>query len=83
MFSENEVRLINWISEIVEEGRSSSDDDLISSPGPSSDCLYLAFASVKLWARLIKGNSQWAILEIIGQSLDLYADACRDMYNNA
>ncbi|BCR87685.1 uncharacterized protein ACHE_40249A [Aspergillus chevalieri] len=77
---EHEIRLINWISDIVEEGRTSGDEDLCPGPVSPSDCLHLAYAAVKLWARLIKGNEQWAILRIIGESLDIYADLCKEKY---
>ncbi|KAJ5518789.1 hypothetical protein N7453_001211 [Penicillium expansum] len=74
--SEHENRLVGWIDEIVEEGRTSSDDELWSRPSPSSNTAYLAFAVVKLWALLIKRNAQWPILKIIGDGLELYASSC-------
>ncbi|CAG7917430.1 unnamed protein product [Penicillium olsonii] len=77
---EHESRLISWISDIVEEGRTSGDEDLWSRPTLSSNCAYLAFAVVKLWARLIRGNEQWAILKIIGQGLDIYANTCEERF---
>lgn len=77
---EHEIRLINWISDIVEEGRTSGDEGLCPGPASPSNCLHLAYVAVKLWARLIKGNEQWAILRIIGESLDIYADLCREKY---
>ncbi|KAJ5338243.1 hypothetical protein N7452_004971 [Penicillium brevicompactum] len=77
---EHESRLISWISDIVEEGRTSGDEDLWSRPTASSNCSYLAFAVVKLWARLIRGNEQWAILKVIGEGLDIYADTCEKRF---
>ena len=77
---EHEIRLINWISDIVEEGRTSGDEGLCPGPASPSNCLHLAYVAVKLWARLIKGNEQWAILRIIGESLDIYADLCREKH---
>ncbi|PYI09615.1 hypothetical protein BO78DRAFT_427293 [Aspergillus sclerotiicarbonarius CBS 121057] len=68
---EHETRLLNWIRRIVEEGRASLDDD-----GPASenlDCYQLAYFVVTLWARIMHGNAQWPFVDIIGQSLDLYA----------
>lgn len=73
---EHENRLTSWIGDIVEEGRTSGDEDLWTRPTLSSNCAYLAFAVVKLWARLIRGNEQWAILKVIGEGLDIYADTC-------
>jgi hypothetical protein len=78
--SEHESRLISWIGDIVEEGRTSGDEDLWSRPTLSSNCAYLAFAVVKLWARLIRGNEQWAILKVIGEGLDIYADTCEQQF---
>lgn len=81
--SEHETRLTSWISDIVEEGRTSGDEDLWSRPTVPSNCAYLAFAVVKLWARLIRGNEQWAILKIIGQGLDIYANTCEEIFVNS
>ncbi|KAJ5102523.1 hypothetical protein N7532_003052 [Penicillium argentinense] len=71
---EHETRLIGWISDIVEEGRTSGDEDLWPRPEDLSNCVYLGYAVVKLWARLIRGNEQWAILKVIGDGLDEYGD---------
>ncbi|KAL2797295.1 hypothetical protein BJX66DRAFT_298069 [Aspergillus keveii] len=73
---EHESRLVSWIVDIVEEGRASGDDDFWPRPPNPSDCAYLGFAVVKLWARLIRGNDQWPLLKAIGDALDIYADAC-------
>jgi hypothetical protein len=80
---ENESRLISWIGDIVEEGRTSDDEYLWSRPTLSTNCAYLAFAVVKLWARLIRGNEQWAILKIIGEGLDIYADTCEKQFTSS
>ena len=77
---EHENRLVKWIGDIVEEGRTSGDGDLWPRPAVPSNCGYLGFAVVKLWARLIRGNEQWAILKDIGQGLDLYADICEQKF---
>lgn len=78
---EHESRLVSWIGDIVEEGRTSGDSaDLWSRPTLSSNCAYLAFAVVKLWARLIRGNEQWAILKVIGEGLDIYANTCEQRF---
>ncbi|RAK72256.1 uncharacterized protein BO72DRAFT_440154 [Aspergillus fijiensis CBS 313.89] len=73
---EHETRLVSWITDIVEEGRTSGDEDLWARPSIPSDCVYLGFAVAKLWARLIRGNEQWLLLKIIGDGLDIYADTC-------
>ncbi|KAI2822454.1 transcriptional regulator family: C2H2 zinc finger [Aspergillus niger] len=80
---EHEARLVNWISDIVEEGRTSADEDLWSRPSDLSDCSYLGFAVVKLWARLIKGNGQWSLFEVVGDGLDLYANTCEQNLINS
>ncbi|KAF7595818.1 hypothetical protein BBP40_004630 [Aspergillus hancockii] len=70
--TEHEQRLLNWVRRIVEEGRTSLDD----SEDPASeglDCERLAFFVVHLWARIMRGNAQWPFIDIIGQSLELYA----------
>lgn len=77
---EHEARLVTWIAEILEEGRTSGDEDLFPGPVESTDCAYLAYAAVKLWAHLMKGNAQWAILDVIGEGLEMFADLCRDEY---
>ncbi|CAI7627097.1 unnamed protein product [Penicillium viridicatum] len=80
---EQETRLVSWISDIVEEGRTSGDDDFWSRPSHQSDCAYLGFAVVKLWARLIRGNEKWSLIRLIGDGLDIYADACEQRYVHA
>ncbi|KAJ5387454.1 hypothetical protein N7509_009995 [Penicillium cosmopolitanum] len=80
---EHESRLVGWISDIVEEGRTSGDDDLWPQAGDPSSCDYLGFAVVKLWARLIRGNEQWAILKVIGDGLDIYANTCEQRLVNS
>ncbi|KAL3485008.1 hypothetical protein BJX62DRAFT_243399 [Aspergillus germanicus] len=77
---EHEARLVSWISDIVEEGRASGDDDFWPRPSNPSNCAYLGFAVVKLWARLIRGNGQWSLLGVIGDALDFYADTCERDY---
>lgn len=81
--AEHESRLVGWISDIVEEGRTSGDDDLWPQAGDPSSCDYLGFAVVKLWARLIRGNEQWAILKVIGDGLDIYANTCEQRLVNS
>ncbi|CAG7970488.1 unnamed protein product [Penicillium nalgiovense] len=80
---EHENRLITWIGDIVEEGRTSGDEDLWSRPTLPSNCAYLGFAVIKLWATLIKGNDQWAILRVIGEGLDTYANICERMFTSS
>lgn len=80
---EHESRLVSWITDIVEEGRTSGDDDLWSRPPSPSDCVYLGYAVAKLWARLIRGDEQWLFLKVIGDGLDIYAETCQRNYAQA
>ena len=76
-FLEHETHIVNWTSDVVEEGRTSCDEDLCPAAGQlSSSYQFLAFSVLKLWARLMRGNVQWAMIKIIGEGLDIYADAC-------
>ena len=34
----------------------------------------LSIAVVRVWAKTFKGNTSWAIVELIGASLEIYAD---------
>jgi hypothetical protein len=34
----------------------------------------LSVAIVRVWARTFKGNTSWAIVDLVGSSLDTYAD---------
>lgn len=75
--TEHESKLISWLSDIVEEGRTSGDSDLCAGPVSPANCAHLAFAAVKLWARLIRGNTQWAGVGVLGDALDMYAGFLR------
>lgn len=79
---EHETHILNWANDVVEEGRTSCDEDLCPAAGQSSSSYqFLAFSVLKLWARLMRGNVQWAIIKIIGEGLDIYADTCRNEQN--
>ncbi|KAL3431612.1 hypothetical protein BDV09DRAFT_175858 [Aspergillus tetrazonus] len=68
---EHERRLLGWIKRVVDEGRSSVDfeHDFLD----NRDCDQLASFVVKLWARIMRGNAQWPLVDLIGQSLQVYA----------
>ncbi|KAL4882159.1 hypothetical protein BJY04DRAFT_217481 [Aspergillus karnatakaensis] len=78
--NDHEARLVDWIADIVEEGRTSGDDDFWPRPSRPSDCIYLGCAVVRLWARLIRGNDQWALLRVVGDALDIYAATCEGSF---
>ncbi|KAI9375091.1 hypothetical protein BJX61DRAFT_495263 [Aspergillus egyptiacus] len=68
---EHEQRLLDWIQRVVDEGRSSVEDEHDMSG--AGDCDRLAFFVVRLWARIMRGNAQWPFVDVIGQSLEIYA----------
>lgn len=67
---------MSWISDIVEEARTSGNDDLWPRPSEQANCAYLGPAVVRIWARLIRGNEQWSLMTVIGDGLEIYAGAC-------
>ncbi|KAL4915392.1 hypothetical protein BDW62DRAFT_212741 [Aspergillus aurantiobrunneus] len=70
---EHEQRILVWIRRIVEEGRSSVEDE--DTTPEDLDCDQLALSVVRLWARIMRGNAQWPFVDVIGQSLEIYAAA--------
>ncbi|PWY85594.1 hypothetical protein BO83DRAFT_443514 [Aspergillus eucalypticola CBS 122712] len=68
---EHERLLLGWIQRVVDEGRSSVDFEIDFLD--NRDCNQLASFVVKLWARIMRGNEQWPFVDLIGQSLQLYA----------
>ena len=79
---EHETHIVNWTSDVVEEGRTSCDEDLCSVAEPPFSYQFLAFSVLKMWARLMRGNVQWAMIKIIGEGLDIYADTCWNEQNS-
>ncbi|KAL4886700.1 hypothetical protein BJY04DRAFT_76607 [Aspergillus karnatakaensis] len=70
---EHEQRILDWIYRVVEEGRSSLEgQDTMSG---TLTCDQLAYFIVSLWARIMRGNAQWPFVDMIGHSLELYAEA--------
>lgn len=70
---EHEQRILDWIRRVVEEGRSSVEDE--DTNPEDLNCNRLAFFVVRLWARVMRGNAQWPFVDVIGQSLELYVEA--------
>ncbi|KAE8410612.1 fungal-specific transcription factor domain-containing protein [Aspergillus pseudocaelatus] len=77
--TDQENQLVNWIYRVVEEGQTSLDDE----PGPTgvggatlkaTDYPVLALYVVRLWSRVMRGNTQWPIVSNFRQSLECYAD---------
>ncbi|OJJ05133.1 hypothetical protein ASPVEDRAFT_86499 [Aspergillus versicolor CBS 583.65] len=81
-----ESRVVQWIGRVVREALLSHDDtiDIVSNIGdteitsPESSTQKLSYAVVKAWAQMFKlCNSPWPIVQLIGQSLDRYAELIR------
>lgn len=75
--SEHERKLLVWLKSMMDET-----DMAVGPPGaPDLDFIsnsykvrLLSIAIVRVWARTFKGNTSWAIVELVGTSLDAYAD---------
>ena len=78
--SEHERKLLLWVRSMLDE------TDMAVSPEENGlkaeqDFLQdqhkikqLSIAVVRVWAKTFKGNTSWAIVELIGSSLEIYAD---------
>ncbi|KAJ5134605.1 hypothetical protein N7526_005970 [Penicillium atrosanguineum] len=75
--SEHERKLLLWIKSMMDETEMAVDP-----PGaPDTEFManpykvrQLSVAIVRVWARTFKGNTSWAIVDLVGSSLDTYAD---------
>ncbi|KAJ5665126.1 uncharacterized protein N7477_007574 [Penicillium maclennaniae] len=75
--SEHERKLLLWIKSMMDETEMAVDP-----PGaPDMEFManpykvrQLSVAIVRVWARTFKGNTSWAIVDLVGMSLDTYAD---------
>lgn len=76
--SEHERKLLVWLKSMMDET-----DMAVGPPGaPDMDFIsnpykvrLLSIAIVRVWARTFKGNTSWAIVDLVGSSLDAYADS--------
>lgn len=75
--SEHERKLLLWIKSMMDE------TDMAVDPPGAPDLEFMAnpykvrqlsVAIVRVWARTFKGNTSWAIVDLVGSSLDAYAD---------
>lgn len=75
--SEHERKLLLWIKSMMDE------TDMAVDPAGAPDFEFtsnpykarqLSVAIVRVWARTFKGNTSWAIVDLVGSSLDAYAD---------
>lgn len=75
--TDHERKLLLWIKSMMDET-----DMAVDPPGaPDAEFLaspykakQLSVAIVRVWARTFKGNTSWAIVDLVGSSLDAYAD---------
>ncbi|KAF9890941.1 hypothetical protein FE257_005198 [Aspergillus nanangensis] len=75
--SDHERKLLLWIKSMMDE------TDMAVDPPGAPDVEFmtnpykakqLSVAIVRVWARTFKGNTSWAIVDLVGSSLDAYAD---------
>lgn len=75
--SEHERKLLLWIKSMMDETEMAVDPpgapDLEFMANPYK-VRQLSVAIVRVWARTFKGNTSWAIVDLVGSSLDAYAD---------
>lgn len=71
-----EESIIEWICQIVEDGEASLDT---KHHEPDQELNYgrLGFAVVQLWAYIMKANTQWGIVAVMGHALEEYASICQ------
>ncbi|KAJ5317928.1 hypothetical protein N7508_002436 [Penicillium antarcticum] len=75
--SEHERKLLLWIKSMMDETEMAVDPpgapDIEFMANPYK-VRQLSVAIVRVWARTFKGNTSWAIVDLVGSSLDAYAD---------
>lgn len=87
--SDLEQQIVQWIHSILQEAKTSLDqgDEILytggeTTPGSSqvSVRLYqLSIAVVRIFAHMFKRcNTTWSVVEVIGQSLERYADLLQE-----
>lgn len=75
--SEHERKLLLWLKSMMDETEMSVDApgapdlDFIANPYKAKQ---LSVAIIRVWARTFKGNTSWAIVDLVGSSLEAYAD---------
>lgn len=71
--TDSEDRILHWVRSIVEEAYTVVDFDedseaLMDFRDPGN----LSFAVLKIWAHFFKSNTQWPLINIMGESLEKY-----------
>ena len=85
--SEHEQKLLVWVRSMLDEtemavpidGRGNQNGHSHASESrelldDSTKIRHLSVAVVRVWAKTFKGNTSWAIVDLIGSALELYAD---------
>lgn len=75
--SDHERKLLLWVKGMMEETDvfcgmpSATESDFINDPARMKQ---LSVSVVRVWSRTFKGNTSWPIVDLIGTSLEIYAD---------
>lgn len=75
--SDHERKLLLWLKSMIDETDMAVDPpgaldmDFTSNPYKVRQ---LSIAIIRVWARTFKGNTSWAIVDLVGSSLEAYAD---------
>ncbi|EEQ87101.2 regulatory protein [Blastomyces dermatitidis ER-3] len=75
--SDHEQKLLLWVKSMMEETdmvfnmANTGELDFINDPLKLKE---LSIAVVRVWSRTFKGNTSWPIVDLIGSSLEVYAD---------
>ena len=83
--SEHEQKLLVWVRSMLDEtemavaigGDSNGHTNMNESSEITDDSVRirrLSVAVVRVWAKTFKGNTSWAIVDLIGSALELYAE---------
>jgi hypothetical protein len=83
--SEHERKLLIWVRSLLDETEmavrmdgepngSGNMDESRELFDDSTKIKHLSVAVVRVWAKTFKGNTSWAIVDLIGSALELYAD---------
>lgn len=84
--SEHERLLFSWIKRIVEEAEPTPEQ-----PTSEGECAtlelvkdaarmkQLACAIIRVWVRTFKGNACWGLVDLVGSSLEVYANLIEEM----
>ncbi|KAI5309376.1 hypothetical protein KEM55_003373 [Ascosphaera atra] len=81
--SEHEKKLLAWAKSMMDETdmaadvTNSTDLEFVSDPRMMKQ---LSVAVVRVWSKTFKGNTSWPIVDLIGSSLEIYADILETQY---